>query len=295
MSSPLTAYRSLIQVQHRAVSFRDCPWALGAYCSWQPDWAWARKILCRPPLSYLQNRRSSKLCNLLHFPFTATNRPNTSGSWWLVYLVRNSGIQHTNILINAQQQHRQDPTLMAALGTEVGEKTEHCWGWPSHSWVSHVAKSRKVESAAQYAGHPSPTTSYSVQTKPWWQRGQQQQACPKKLPRASSHRLQVLFSVWKHTHTWKIQVWVFPSLKSEVHPQSTHPPFTLPSQCGARSTALCTAAANSANQQQAFSFHPAFTQKPVVSSYKSPLCLRELWQTWLSGCSMKQYEAVSLP
>lgn len=99
------------------------------------------------------------LCNLLHFPFTATNCPNMFGSWWLVYLVRDCGMQHINILINAQQQHRQDPTLMAALGTEAAKRTEHCWGWPGQGWASPAAESRRVGSSAQCAGHPSPTMS----------------------------------------------------------------------------------------------------------------------------------------
>lgn len=45
---------------------------------------------------------------------------------------------------------------------------------------------------------------------------------------------------------------------------------------GQKHCALHSCHQHSANQQQAFSFHPAFTQKPVVSSYKSPLRLREL-------------------
>lgn len=130
------------------------------------------------------------LCNLLHFPFTATNCPNMFGSWWLVYLVRDCGMQHINILINAQQQHRQDPTLMAALGTEAAKRTEHCWGWPGQGWASPAAESRRVGSSAQCAGHPSPTMSNTVQTRPWWKRGQQQRAW---FPCGSSRRAMQMF------------------------------------------------------------------------------------------------------
>lgn len=53
------------------------------------------------------------------------NHPDTFGSWWPVYFLNDSGIQHINSLINAQQQDRQDPTLMVVLDNcSSTERTE---------------------------------------------------------------------------------------------------------------------------------------------------------------------------